>query len=216
MSDKIKFFDLRFSPNNIKVRIALNYKGIEFETIPVEFNEYPPAASERTAVVEATGQPLTPAILHGQTALFGTAAILRYLDANFRKTPYLFSADFATMKQIEEWESFAVTELPGPIGTCFQQVMGKEIDSSELRRASGILNEVTGRVEKQLATTPWLAGNQMTAADVTAAPFVSLGMLPAEAAQGNSIGEFFQKNLHLGDGREKTRAWIEKVMVFNR
>ena len=216
MSDKIKFFDLRFSPNNIKVRIALNYKGIEFETIPVEFNEYPPAASERTAVVEATGQPLTPAILHGQTALFGAAAILRYLDANFRKTPHLFSADFATMKQIEEWESFAVTELPEPIGICFQQVMGKEIDSSELRRASGILNEVTGRVEKQLATTPWLAGNQMTAADVTAAPFVSLGMLPAEAAQGNSIGEFFQKNLHLGDGREKTRAWIEKVMVFNR
>ena len=65
-------------------------------------------------------------------------------------------------------------------------------------------------------TTPWLVGNQMTAADVTVAPFVSLGMVPAEAAQGSPIAEFFQKNLQLGDGREKTRAWVEKVMAFNR
>ncbi len=36
MAEKIKLYELPPSPNNIKVRIALNYKKIPFESPPLQ------------------------------------------------------------------------------------------------------------------------------------------------------------------------------------
>ena len=80
--------------NNFKVRIALGFKGIghRFETID---------PSDRAALVEMSGQPFTPIMVHGDTTLFDSAAILRFLEANFLDTPKLFSSDYGTMRLIE-------------------------------------------------------------------------------------------------------------------
>jgi glutathione S-transferase len=216
MAENLKFYNLPMSPNNVKVRIALNYKGLEFESIEVPVKGYPPAGDDRAEVVRISGQPLTPMLVHGDRAVFDSSAILRYLDANFRDTAPLFSSDFATMRLIEDWERFAKTELGGPVSICFQQAMSEKPDPNELQRACEQINELTGRIEKQLSETEWLVGRRMTAADVTAAPLVFLSMLPPEAAKAGPIMEFFVSNLKLGEGRVKTRKWVQAVMSHNR
>jgi len=208
MSD-LKLYDLAPSPNNIKVHIALTYKDLAHERIPVD-------PQDRAAVVEVSGQPLTPVLVHGDRVVFDSAAILRYLDANFRDTPRLFAEDAAEMHEIERWEQFGRGELVRPVGIVFGQAFAKDKNEAELREASQMLHELTGRIEKRLEASDWLVGEGMTAADVTAAPVVYLGMLPEAAAEASNIHKFFAANLGLGDGRDRTRAWAERVMAYNK
>lgn len=82
----LKLFELGPSPNNTKVRMALGYKGIPFEVVPVD-------PRDRSTVRAVSGQDLTPVIEDRGVVLPDSEAILHYLDANYRDTPRLFPAD---------------------------------------------------------------------------------------------------------------------------
>ena len=71
--------------NNMKVRVALGFKQI-----PYEFRTIDPA--QRGEIVRLSGQRLTPLMQHGDRVLFDSAAILRYVEANFRDRPPLFGS----------------------------------------------------------------------------------------------------------------------------
>ena len=159
-------------------------------------------------MVKISGQPLTPVLVHGDRVMFDSASILRYVDGNFPDNPRLFSPDYDTMKQIEKWESWARTELV----QAFYIVMGQfrspadQRNPSETDRASEMLQEMTGKIEAQLEKTPWLAGDAMTAADITAAPLVNPAIVTAEQAGNDARLRFYVENLRLGAGRERTRS----------
>ena len=93
----LKFYELAPSPNNTKVRMALRFKGIEFEAIPVD-------PRDRTAVIEASGQELTPVIADRGIVLNDSEAILQYLDANYPDTPRLFPPERAGRKMCDRWK----------------------------------------------------------------------------------------------------------------
>ncbi len=200
--------DLAPSPNNVKVRIALGYKGIEYERVPVD-------PRDRAELVRVSGQPLAPVLLHGDTVLFDSHAILRYLDANAGQGPRLYSADRAAMQAIERWEHYARTDLAAPVGITFDQLFAERRDAEAQERASRLLHLATARIEERLAEGDWLVGDALTAADVCCAPLVYYGMVPRDAFGGSHVVEFFHEHLHLGEGRERTRAWCERVLAFD-
>ena len=86
--------------NNMKVRVALGFKEI-----PYEFRAIDPR--DRGEIVRLSGQHLTPVMVHGDTVLFDSAAILRYLEANFRDRPPLFGTSHREQWAIEDEELFA-------------------------------------------------------------------------------------------------------------
>ena len=51
--------ELTGSPNNVKVRIALGYKGLEYDRRPLELNDFP---GDRSAVVKVSRQPRLPVL----------------------------------------------------------------------------------------------------------------------------------------------------------
>jgi len=209
----LRLHDLHPSPNNAKVRIALGYKGLAYERVPFEPDAYP---GDRSALVAASRQPLTPVLEHGDTVVFDSSAILRYLEANFPDTPPLFSTDYATMHRIEEWELFARTDLGPGIGLVFRQAIAPVPDGDAVRRGNELVRAGTERLEAQLAETPFLAGDALSAADVAAAPVVQLAALEPEDAAGSPIRGFFREHLRLGEGRERTREWVRRVLAFDR
>lgn len=211
MNDPLTLYQLRMSSNNIKARIALNYKGLQFDRVDVD-------PQDRSQVVKLSGQPLTPVLLHGDRVVYDSASILRYLDGNFRDTPPLFSADPATMKEIEAWEAWARTQLYEPFVMAVSQfrLPAEQRDPAESARASHRLHELTGRIEEQLGKAAWLVGDTMSAADVTAAPLVYAGTLTPAIAGNEPRLKFFAENFRLGEGRERTRAWAAKVLAFDR
>ena len=213
MSDNIVMYNLGPSPNNQKVRIALNYKGIPFEAIAVDFED-------RTNVVEASGQPLTPVIKHGDTVVYDSRAILRYLDNNFRDTPQLFSADRDTMMEIERLENDARSQIGDCVGMVFHEALSESPSPETCQEASRLIHERTAGYEDRLQNGDFLMGESMTAVDVTAAPLVFLAMLPPQAVEmaggPGPIVQFFVDNFDLGEGREKTREWATRVIAYDR
>jgi glutathione S-transferase len=206
---RLQLYDLAPSPNNIKVRLGLGFKGIPYDKIPVD-------PRDRAKVVEISGQPLTPVLVHGRTVIFDSSAILRYLEANFRSTPPLFAADRETMKAIETWEDRLRGELGEPIRLGFSQVLSREPDFAVMELASRRLSELTAPIEALLARQPWLVGERLTAADVAVAPCIYYGAMTTAPAEYGPIGQFFHAHLHLGDGRPRTRDWVNRVMGYDR
>jgi len=209
MAQAIKLYHLVGSPNCMKARIALAYKGLAYESIVVD-------PKDRSEVVRISGQPFTPVLVHNECVLFDSSAILRYLDANFRSTKPLFSSDYDTMRAIERFERLGRNELAEPIGIAFRQLMSGAPVPAELARASALLNEHTGQLEARLREGDWLVGDAMTAADVVAAPAVHYGIEPQHDVSGSPMLKFFADNLKLGAGRDKTRAWVRRVMAWDK
>lgn len=93
----LKFYELAPSPNNLKVRMALRRKGIDFETVPVD-------AFDRTVVVQVSGQELTPVIADRGIVLHDSEAILHYLDANYPETDRLYPSTRDGRKTCDAWK----------------------------------------------------------------------------------------------------------------
>jgi glutathione S-transferase len=209
MSSSLKLYDLGPSPNNIKVRCALAYKKLPYERVAVD-------PANREAVVKVSGQPLTPVLLHGDTVVFDSYAILRYLDANFPGTPRLFSADRATLKSIEQWELFARTDAGPGISKAFGQLREANPDPEVLKTANDMLNRSASRVEETLSKGDWLVGGSgPSAADFTVGTMLFLGAVTDAAVKRVPAWGFFQKHMKI-ERAPKTLAWVNRVMEYDR
>jgi len=193
MSDAVIVYGFETS-NNFKVRVALGYKDI-----PYEFRTIAP--NDRSAVIEASGQPFTPVLLHGTIVVPDSAAILRYLDANFRATPQLFSSDYDELREIEEWESWGRSTLARPLLMLVRQRRAGRDDPAEHKKAAQLLGSACRRLEERLGDNTWLVGARLTAADVTCAPVMyrisESGMLP------------------LPGNLDATLGWMRRVMAYD-
>ncbi|HKQ62687.1 MAG TPA: glutathione S-transferase family protein [Candidatus Polarisedimenticolaceae bacterium] len=206
---RLRLYQLENSPNSMKARIALGYKGLPYDRFEVN-------AQDRVEIVRLSGQPLTPVLVHDDTVIFDSAAILRYLEANFRAAPPLFAAERQEQKRIEEWERFGRDELYRPIGELFAQARAAQPDPAACARASDDLQRLSERIEARLAEADWLVADRLTAADVTCAPLIAFALFSADAAARSTVARFFRERLQLGDERPRTREWAARVITFDR
>lgn len=107
----LKLYELAPSPNNTKVRMALRFKGIDFEAIPVD-------PRDRSAVLDLSGQEATPVIADRGIVLNDSEAILQYLDANYRDKPRLFPPDKEGRRVCDAWRE----ELDGRLAVYWAPV----------------------------------------------------------------------------------------------
>lgn len=207
MSD-LTLYDLGPSPNNIKVRLALGYKALPYEKVPVN-------PEDRSRLVEISGQPLTPVLVHGDRVLFDSSAILRYLDANFRETPRLFSSDYDRIKEIEGWELWHRTELTKPIGIVFEQYFAQGTDPAAIEQAGALLATCAGQLAEALAATGYLVGDGVTAADLICAPFALYGMVDERMAGASPIAAHFRAHLRMPEEHAAVRDWVGRIMAYD-
>jgi glutathione S-transferase len=201
--------ELAPSPNNLKVRMALGFKGIPYERAPIQ-------PGDRTSILAVSGQPRTPVLVHGETVIFDSNGINRYLEANVKREPRLFSEEYAEFGEIEQWELFARTRLGEPIGALFRMAASDAVDPAGVAEANARFHDLTGELEGALEDTGFLVGGRTTNADLAVSCLANLGMLTEEHAAASPILGFFRDRLALGDGRERTRAWIERHVAYDR
>ena len=212
MSATLTLHELTGSPNSVKIRIALGYKGLEYDRVPVELDNYP---GDRATAVSLSRQPRFPILQHGETVIFDSGAILRYIEANFHDTPSIFTDDYTTFGEIETWEGFASTQIGPAIGMVFGQAFSPEADPDALAQANQMLSECTADLEQKVGADKFLVGDGLTAADIVCAAPLYLADMTAEMAAQHPIAQFFHANLKLGDDRPQTRAWLRKLMAYD-
>lgn len=206
---KIRIHELAPSPNCMKARIGMNLKSVPFKKIAAN-------PTDRSAIVKAFGQPLTPAMEAGDMKLFDSHAILRWLDANAKKGPRLFSPDYEGMKAIEEWELFARTGLRRGLRPMFGMAFGRlPVEDDAIAAANAALNQDTAGIEAALEAGPWLMGERISAADVMVAPLLYWASAPEHEAARALPFYGVMRRFDLGPNRERTRDWVARVMAWD-
>jgi glutathione S-transferase len=184
------------SSNNWKVRVALGYKEI-----PYTFHTIDPR--DRDEVVRLSGQHLTPVLVHGDRVLVDSAAIIRYLEVNFRDRPRLLGGSRDEQWAIEDIELFARATLAAPMmAIIHHRASGGRVDDAMQLRCAEAFAEAGRALVGRLGKRDWLVGDSMTAADVTAAPVFRR----VRAARLFDL----PRELDVLDG------WLDRVMAFDR
>jgi len=163
--------ELAPSPNNVKVRMALRYKGIPFEALAID-------PLDRAPVVALSGQEGTPVVEDRGIVLNDSDAILFYLDANYPDTPRLYPRTREGRRACDRWRD----ELERTIGppwaeiffTCIKR--RESYDPKRREEYASVLAEYEARLDGK---TTFHADPEMVVCDLRVAEFAVYG-LPGE------------------------------------
>lgn len=183
------------------VRIALHEKGVDYELVPVDVFADGGAPQDHLA-----RQPFgrIPAFEHDGFALYETSAIIRYVDEAFAGSPLQPSClrDRARMNQIIAMlDNYAY--LPMVWDVYVQRVLASEDETVDVARiASGLEKTRTflQALSALLGEQTWFAGQEVSLADIHAAPMFGLF---EEAPEGRELLSEFPK----------VHAWWERFKI---
>ena len=211
MTDLV-LYDLHPSPNNVKARLALGFKGLRYEKRAVD-------PRDRSELVALSGQPLTPVLRHGDAILFDSSAILRYLDANVAREPRLFASDDGRMRAIERWEMRTRGgDFGQPVGMCFDQFFAPARDAAVLREAGKIFERRCQEIEAALSPAGFLVGDAASAADLCIVPLLNYGCASEAFVRGPQtvVTAFLAEHLRIPASTPRTREYVQRIMALDR
>jgi len=172
----IELFGADYSVYVRSARLALEEKGLAYKLVPIDIfdPDGPPAAYRE---LHPFGK--IPALRHGETVLYETQAILRYVDDAFDGPPLQPPDPFnrARMTQILAiLDNYAYRTLVWDIYV--ERVVktrdGAPADEVKIASAMGLARTIVSALEELCTPGPFLLGDQLTLADCHAAPMVSL------------------------------------------
>ena len=203
----LRVYRIPFSTNVERVALALGHKGVSAEWVDV-------APGDRSEVVRVSGQELVPVLDDDGTIVTDSPAILDHLERRFPEPP-LVAADPARRAELEtvlDWFNLVWKRPPNLIAAEEQRPAPDAARIAELAaRIAGALP----RFEALLAGRDYLFGEALTAADVTAFPFLKYALL-WEEGDPDRFHEILRETMRL-DGRfPRLEAWIRRVDALPR
>ncbi len=201
----IKLYGLELSPPVNRVRLCLNALGAEYEFIRIN-----PLVGETNNDDYLRLNPAgkIPAIDDDGFALFESNAIMKYLCRKYKSDFY--PDDIIAQAHIDKWLDFTAAHLANGVAkVLFNKIVaglvGATSDEQSMKDGYGFIERFLTVIDKQLATTPYVAGENLTIAD-----FCLLGTIdPAEVIEVDMkayphvdawrkklMGEDFYKKVH--------------------
>lgn len=200
---RLAVYRIPFSTNVERVALAAGHKGLAIDWIDVE-------AADRSAVVAVSGQPLVPVLVIGDEVIADSPRILRRLE-QLAPAPPLWPADPARAAEMDvflDWFNELWKAPPNRIADAHAR--GEDDDDPHLR-------EWLDRFEALLGGRDFLFGDELTAADVTAYPFLRYGRheLPAD---DTDVFHRVLAELMSFDERSHPRlaAWVRRIDLLPR
>lgn len=165
---------------------------------PYEFTVVDLGKAEHKAQPHLSRQPFgqVPALDDDGFALYESRAMARYIDekAGFKLTP----KDIKQRALMEQWISVETSNFTPPAMTFIYHVVFKSPQKPEdLQKAGEKLDHACGVLDKALANKTWLAGDQLSIAEVSYAPYIEYGMT-------TDAKKIFAKHAHL-------MAWWNRI-----
>jgi maleylpyruvate isomerase len=197
----IRLYRAQWSTNVERVTLALGYKGLEAESIWIDY-------SDRRPVEQASGQPLVPVLDLDGEVVFDSPRILARLE-ELHPEPPLFPADRARRAEMDvfiEWFQHVWKRPPNEI----ERILGlPETDPDQIAELAALMRQWLDFFESMLDGRDYLFGETFSAADCIAYPFLKYA-----AGRDPVDGELFHRILadHQSvDGRPRLAAWIERI-----
>ncbi|HET8975130.1 MAG TPA: glutathione S-transferase family protein [Solirubrobacterales bacterium] len=193
-----------YSTNVERVVLALAHKGLtdQVESIVISYDD-------RTEVEEISGQGLVPVIDDEGTIVIDSARILRYLDERYPE-PAIFPADPARRAEMDVFIEWFNEVWKGPPNTIEFELSSEEPDQDVIASEGARMQESLALFERMLQGRDFLMGDEVSAADFVAFPFLKYASL-----RDPDDDELFHRILDVhqqpGDDHPRLAAWVDRI-----
>jgi glutathione S-transferase len=197
----IRLYRFHYSTNVERVTLALAYKQLEVESVWVD-------PDDRTPVTDLSGQPLVPVIDDGGHAVSDSTAILRYLEERYPDPP-LYPRAATRRAELDVYIDWFNRVCKRPPNDLEGELISGEPDQKRVAEYAGAMARNLDFHEALLASRAYLFGDEFSAADCAAFPFLkyALGRDPEDDELFHRILDEYQSI----EGRPRLAAWIERV-----
>ena len=160
------------SPFSWRVMLALEVKGLKYKAVELHFSKGDTKSPEHLA---RNPRAKVPVLVDGDLTIYESTAILAYLERAYPDTP-VFGRDTAegalVWQRMAEVENYLGHALTATLGLIFKgEAKGREADiQKDISRLEGELDIIEG----WLAESSYLAGDMISAADMTLYPLLAL------------------------------------------
>lgn len=208
----LKLYEHPVSAYAMKVKIALNEKGIEYETAVPDGMANGTAGGE---FVDANPRAEVPTLLDGDVRIFDSTVILEYLEEKW-PVPALLPATPAERARVRMIEDVMDTRYEANNWGTFEVLRYK--------RASGALAEklvaygrknieaLQGWLDRQLGDRPWFNGDAFGWGDLSVIPYLNrsagYGYVPPK---GSKLAAWFEK-VNQREGVAKVKAQMQAAL----
>jgi maleylacetoacetate isomerase len=204
----IRLYAIPWSTNVERVTLALARKGLACETVMV-----PPA--DRSLVRRVSGQDLVPVLEEDGAAVAGSLAILAHLEDR-HPAPALYPAEPARRAEVElflDWFD-AVWKVP-PNAIDAELGRGRR-NGARIAGLSALMAERLDGFEALLDGRDHLMGDELSAADLAAFPFLKYGLLGRDRADEERFHRVLVEHQPLGPRHPRLAAWIRRMDALPR
>lgn len=167
----IQFFGFPLSSNARRVHVAIEESGLPYEFVQVNLMAGEQKKPEFLAI-NPTGR--VPAIKEGDFTLFESNAILFYLAEKSKK---LMPASWEQQAKVMQWMFYLSSHVSPSFSKPWFQltfIPAEKRDTAGIEAAKGEAKHCLGVLEKALASSPFLAGEEFTIADISLATAINL------------------------------------------
>jgi glutathione S-transferase len=198
----IRLYRAPFSTNVERVALALAHKELRVESVVVDYRD-------RSEVERVSGQGLVPVIEDDGTVVVDSMEIIRHLEARYPEPP-LYPADEASRAEMLifiDWFTQVWKQRPNAI----EAELGQPEPDHE--RIASLANEMAAaldRFEALLAGRDHLMGDDFTAADCAAFPFLKYALF-RDPADDELFHRILDQQQQLGDTHPRLAAWVRRV-----
>ena len=152
----------------VRVLWMLEEMGLPYTVRPVEMAQ----RFEDAEFMQASPSGAIPGICDGEVKMMESVAIMEYLAARYGPTPLAPAADDVSFPLYQQFLHYGEASLAAPlniaVGSRFFAPEGEK-QNWGARLAIDMVVGRFGALKSQLARTPYLAGEQFTAADISCA-----------------------------------------------
>jgi glutathione S-transferase len=198
----LRLYRFRFSTNVERVALALAHKGLEVESVWVD-------PADRSEVVRVSGQELVPVLVDGERVIPDSTAILEHLEQRFPERP-LYPSDPARRTELRLFVDWFNQVWKRPPNLIVDEEAKAEPDLARIAELEGQIAGALPLFEELLAGRDFLFGDELSAADVVAFPFLKYAVL-WEEGDPDRFHEVLRDTQRL-DGRfPRLDGWIRRI-----
>jgi len=203
----IRLYRAPWSTNVERVALALAHKGLAVESVVIDY-------SDRGRVEQVSGQSLVPVIEDGDHVVSDSTAILRFLEGRYPDPP-LFAREPARRAEMEVFLDWFNESWKRPPNELEAELLERDPDRTRIDRLAGAMAASLERFEAMLTERDFLMGNDLSAADCVAFPFLKYAR-GREAGDDELFHRVLDEHQSLGHAHGPLAAWIDRVDAHPR
>ncbi len=207
MTTGLHLYAIPYSTNVERVALALGHKGLAADVIMSD-------PADRSAIREASGQDLVPALDDDGFVVVDSSRIIEHLERRFPDPP-LFPAEPARRAEVRVFVEWFDRVWKGPPNAIDAELANAAPDHIRIAALEHELRATLDVFEAMLDGRDYLMSDSLTAADCAAFPFLKYGLW-IEPSDEERFHHILAQNLALDGDHPRLDAWVRRVSAHPR